>query len=116
MRADGEALGRAARGDIFAEPLAPLLLDEAGRLAVNHAPLLEAVEAMRILLADAMAKSDLAEAVKQAGQLSGIAATNLWVDALGRHWFCILSPSERQNQTHISDYVVSTTVEAYHEG
>jgi signal transduction histidine kinase len=89
--------------------LTSILLDEAGRLVVKDVQLSEAVKAMRILLADKQAQSELAEAVKQTGKLNGITTTNLWVDAMGRRWFCILSPSESEQWTSISNHSVSTT-------
>lgn len=88
--------------------LTPALLDEAGRLAVKNAQLSEAVNAMRILLADRQAQSEMAEAVKQSGKVNGITTTNLWVDAMNQRWFCILSPSASQNNTTISNRPVST--------
>ena len=78
--------------------LTPILLDEAGQLVASNPQLSEAVKAMRILLADKMAQAELAEAVKQTGKLHGITITNLWLDAMGRRWFCVLSPSASQNQ------------------
>jgi signal transduction histidine kinase len=90
--------------------LTPILLDEAGRLVVRDAQLSEAVKAMRILLADKQAQSELAGAVEQTGKLNGVTTTNLWLDAMGRHWFCILSPSESEHWTSISNRSVSTTV------
>lgn len=83
--------------------LTSILLDEAGYLVATNAELSEAVKAMRILLADKLAQSDMAEAVKQTGKLNGITTTNLWVDAMGRRWFCILSPSESQLHTSVSN-------------
>ena len=90
--------------------LTPILLDEAGQLVANDPQLTEAVKAMRILLADKMAQAELAEAVKQTGKLHGITTTNLWLDAMGRRWFCVLSPSESQNHTSISNRPVSTII------
>jgi signal transduction histidine kinase len=100
--------------------LTSILLDEARRLVVKDAQLSEGVKAMRILLADKQAQSELAEAIKQTGKLNGITTTNLWVNAMGRHWFCILSPSESQNWTSISNRSVSTTetiteVQCFHQ-
>ncbi len=83
--------------------LTPILLDEAGRLVVKDAQLSEAVKAMRIVLADKQAQFELAGAVKQNGKLNGVTTTNLWLDALGQHWFCILSPSESQLHTSVSN-------------
>jgi len=74
--------------------LTPILLDEAGKLVVNDPQLTEAVKAMRILLADKMAQVEMADAVKQTGKLHGINTTNLWLNAMGRRWFCVLSPTE----------------------
>jgi signal transduction histidine kinase len=88
--------------------LTPILLDEAGRLVANDVQLSEAIKAMRILLADKLAQAELAEAVKQTGKLNGITTTNLWLDAMGQHWFCVLSPSASQNNTIISNRPVST--------
>ncbi len=88
--------------------LTPTLLDEAGRLVVKDAQLSEAVNAMRILLADRQAQYELAEAVKQTGKVNGITTTNLWVDAMNQRWFCILSLSESQNHTSISNRPVTT--------
>jgi signal transduction histidine kinase len=88
--------------------LTSILLDEAASLVVTNAQLSEAVKAMRILLADKQAQSELADAVKQTGKLHGITTTNLWVDAMNRRWFCILGPSESQNHTTISNRPVST--------
>src|ERR1035437_3644631 len=88
--------------------LTPILLDEAGRLVANDAQLSEAVKAMQILLADKLAQSELAEAVQQTGKLNGITTTNLWLDAMGRRWFCVLSPSESQSWTSVSNRLVST--------
>lgn len=90
--------------------LTPILLDEAGRLVSNNPQLAAAVKAMRILLADKLGQSELADAVKQTGKLHGIMTTNLWLDAMGQHWFCILSPSFYQNNTTISNRPVSTIV------
>ena len=83
--------------------LTPILLDEAGRLVANDAQLTEAIKAMRILLADKLAQSEMAEAVKQTGRLHGITTTNLWLDAMGRRWFCVLSPTESQLHTSVSN-------------
>jgi hypothetical protein len=88
--------------------LTPILLDEAGRLVVKDAQLSEAVNAMRILLADKQAQSEMAEAVKQTGKVHSITTTNFWVDAMNRRWFCILSPSESQNHSSISNRPVTT--------
>jgi signal transduction histidine kinase len=88
--------------------LTPILLDEAGRLVVKDAQLSEAVNAMRILLADKQAQSEMAEAVKQTGKVHGITTTNFWVDDMNRRWFCILSPSESQNHSSISNRPVTT--------
>src|ERR1035437_4942695 len=88
--------------------LTPILLDEAGRLVANDVQLSETIKAMRILLADKLAQAELAEAVKQTGKLNGITTTNLWLDAMGQHWFCVLSPSASQNNTIISNRPVST--------
>jgi signal transduction histidine kinase len=91
--------------------LTSILLDEAGTLAAKDPQLSEAVKAMRILLADKQAQSELAEAVKQTGKLNGITTTNLWVTAMDRRWFCVLSPSKSENHTSISNHPV-TTVDA----
>jgi signal transduction histidine kinase len=88
--------------------LTPILLDEAGQLVAGDPQLSEAVKALHILLADKRAQSELAGAVKQTGKLHGITTTNLWLDAMGRHWFCILSPSAMQTHTTISNRPVST--------
>jgi len=88
--------------------LTSILLDEAGRLVVKDAQLSEAVKAMRVLLADKQAQFELAEAVKQTGKLNGITTTNLWVNTMGRRWFCMLSPSESECWTSISNRSVST--------
>jgi signal transduction histidine kinase len=88
--------------------LTPILLDEAGDLVIKDAQLSEAVKAMRILLADKQAQSELAEAVKQTGKVNGITTTNLWVDAMNRRWFCTLGPSASQDWTSISNHSVST--------
>jgi signal transduction histidine kinase len=89
-------------------PLTPILLDEASRLAANNAQLSEALKAMRIMLADRQARSELVDVIQQSGKVNGIATTNLWVDAMNRRWFCVLSPSESQNHTSISNRPVST--------
>ena len=89
--------------------LTPILLDEAGRLVVKDAQLSEALNAMRILLADKQAQSEMAEAMKQTGKVHGITTTNFWVDAMNRHWFCILSPSESQSSRSISNRLVLTS-------
>ncbi len=91
--------------------LTSILLDEAGRLVGKNPQLSEAVKAMRILLADKQAQSELAEAVRHTGKLNGITTANRWVTAMDRRWFCILSPSESQNHTIISNHPV-TTIEA----
>jgi signal transduction histidine kinase len=88
--------------------LTPILLDEAGKLVANDPQLTEAVKAMRILLADKMAQAELAEAVKQTGKLHGVTTTNHWLNAMGRRWFCVLSPSASQNDAIISNRPVST--------
>jgi len=88
--------------------LTPILLDEAGQLVAKDVQLSEAIKAMRILLADRQAQNELAEAVKQTGKLNGITTTNLWVDAMNRHWLCILSPSMLENRSSISNSPVST--------
>src|ERR1035437_9081375 len=97
-----------------------ILLDEAGHLVANDAQLTEAVKAMRILLADRLAQSEMAEAVKQTGKLNGITTTNLWMDTMGQRWFCVLSPSESQLHTSVSNRPVSivsaiTRVQCYPE-
>ncbi len=74
--------------------LTPILLDEAGQLVANDPQLTEAVKAMRILLDDKSAQAELAEAVKQTGKLHGITTTNLWLNAMGWRWFCVLSPTD----------------------
>ena len=84
--------------------LTPGLLEEAGRLVAGDAQLSEAVKAMKILLADHQTQAELAEAVKRSGKLNGITTTNLWVDAVGQRWFCILSPGESRNGTSISNH------------
>jgi signal transduction histidine kinase len=89
--------------------LTPILLNEAARLAAGNPQLAESVSAMRVLLGDKLAQADLAQAVKQTGKLHGITTTNLWVDALGRRWFCILSPSAWQSSTSVSNRLVTTT-------
>jgi len=61
--------------------LTPILLDEAAQLVAGDPQLSEAVKAMRILMADKRAQSELAGAVKQTGKLHGITTTNLWLDA-----------------------------------
>lgn len=83
--------------------LTPILLDEASRLVATNAELSEAITAMRILLADKMAQANLAEAISQSDKLNGITTTNLWLDAMGERWFCILSPSELQGHTSVSN-------------
>ena len=88
--------------------LTPILLDETARSVANDAQLTAAVKAMRILLADKLAQAELAEAVQQTGKLNGITTTNLWLDAMGRRWFCVLSPSASQNNAIISNRPVST--------
>jgi signal transduction histidine kinase len=85
------------------------LLDEAARLVAADARLTEAVKAMRILLADKQAQFELADAVKQTGKLNGITTTNFWLDAMDRRWFCLLSPSETQGGTSISNHSVTIT-------
>jgi signal transduction histidine kinase len=60
------------------------------------------------MLADRQARSELADVIQQSGKANGIATTNLWVDAMNRRWFCVLSPSESQNHTSISNRPVST--------
>jgi len=90
--------------------LSPMLLDEAGRLVAGDPQLAAAVRAMRILLADKLAQADLAEAVQHSGKLNGITTTNVWVNAMGKRWLCVLSPSAYQNYTTISNRPVSTIV------
>src|SRR6185437_3421767 len=74
--------------------LTPHLLDETARLVANDVQLSEAVKAMRIVAADRQAQAELAEAAKKTGRLSGNAPASFWMDALGRHWFCVLSPDK----------------------
>ncbi len=73
--------------------LSPILLDEASRFGDGNPQLAEGIKAMRILLADKMAQADLAEALEQSDKQEAHTKANVWVDAMGRHWFCILSPS-----------------------
>jgi signal transduction histidine kinase len=89
--------------------LTSLLLDEAARLVVKDAQLSEAIQAMRILLSENQAQSEIVEALRQTGKLHGITTTNCWVDALDRRWFCVLSPSESRHGTSISNHPVWTT-------
>jgi signal transduction histidine kinase len=102
-----ERLWEHLQGEISSpSPLTPILLEEAGKLAANNPQLSEAVKAMRILLTDKQAQSELAEALKQTGKLNGITTTNLWLDAMGRRWFCVLSPTESQLHTSASNQPV----------
>ncbi len=104
-----EQLWERLQGEVSSpSALTSILLDEAGRLVAKDAQLSEAVKAMHILLADKQAQTELAEAVKRTGKVTGIAATNLWVTAMDRRWFCILSPSACQGWTSISNHPVST--------
>jgi signal transduction histidine kinase len=93
--------------------LTSILLDEAGRLVVKDAQLSEAVKAMRILLADKQAQSELAEAVKRTGKLNGI--TNLWVNAMDRRWFCTLRPSESQMECYPQSLVARGFADAFND-
>jgi signal transduction histidine kinase len=104
-----ERLWEALRSEVSSpSALTPILLDEAGRLVANDPELSAAIKAMRIILADRLAQCELTDAVKQTGKLNGITTTNLWVDALNRRWFCILSPSESQSRASISNRPVTT--------
>jgi signal transduction histidine kinase len=93
--------------------LTSILLDEAGGLVVKDAQLSEAVKAMRILLADRQAQSELAEAVKHTGKLNGNTITNLWVNAMDRHWFCTLRPSESQMECYPQSLVTRGFADAF---
>jgi signal transduction histidine kinase len=92
-----------------AGPLAPQLLDEAASLAAGNAQLSESVEAMKDCLAEAQLQRELAGALFQSGYSTKTATTNLWVDALGRSWFCIVQPDEVRSGTTVSNSPVWTT-------
>jgi signal transduction histidine kinase len=95
-----ERLWEALQSEISSpSALSPILLDEAGRLVAGNPQLSGAVNAMRVLLADKLAQSELAAAVKQTGKLNGLTATNLWVNAMNQQWFCILSTALSGNST-----------------
>ncbi len=89
--------------------LAPVLLDEAGRLVAGNPQLSETVNAMRVLLADKLAQTELAAAVQQTGKLNGVTTTNLWVNAMNQRWFCILSAAFSQNFTAGHSYIQNFT-------
>jgi len=113
-----ESLWRALNSEVGSPgTLTPVLLDEAERLVAKDAPLSETVKAMRILLADKQAQSEMAEAVQQTGKIIGMTSTNLWVDAMGRRWFCVsrFQTHTKYSSTSESDITQNTQVECYPE-
>ncbi|MGA2747557.1 MAG: HAMP domain-containing sensor histidine kinase [Verrucomicrobiota bacterium] len=89
--------------------LTPGLLDEAAPLAAKNPQLSEAIKALWILLADKLAQRDLADAIRQSSRLNGVTTTNLWADARGGRWFCILQPGDTQIGAIISNHPAWTT-------
>jgi signal transduction histidine kinase len=83
--------------------LAPGLLDQAAGLVRRNAQLSESVRAMQILLADRQAQRQLAQALAQTGYSPKVLTTNLWVNALGRRWFCIVQPGTIRSGTIVSN-------------
>jgi signal transduction histidine kinase len=90
-------------------PLTTLLVNEGSRLAATNARLTNAVAVMQARLREREAQTELSEAVEQTGKLHGSTNANLWVDAMGRRWFCLTSPSESRNGTIVSNHAVWTT-------
>ena len=70
--------------------LTPGLVDKASQLVAGDRLLSQSISAMRVILADKMAQSEMAEALRQTGKLPLLTPTNLWVKARGQRWFCRL--------------------------
>jgi len=89
------------------------LLDQASRLAAHDATLSESIGIMRIILADKIAQSELADAVRQSGKLPFLTPTNLWVNALGQRWFCRLRFSDEPTNLMPENYRSEPNVTSY---
>jgi len=77
--------------------LTPLLLDQAEVLAGTNTTLVDGVRAWRALWGCHERLRRLAALI--APHLRGVTTTNLWIEAEGVRWFCILKPTERITYT-----------------
>ena len=100
-----DALNREARDGGL---LTARLLDEAGKLVEHDATLTESVAAMRLVLAERELRGELAESIRQRVQLTSTLTTNLWLDAIGQHWLCLVRPNEIRSMTSVSNRTVTT--------
>jgi signal transduction histidine kinase len=89
--------------------LASPLLDQAARLVAVNAELSNSVEAMKICLAERGLQRELAGTLAQAGYVPGTPTTNLWINAMGRRWFCLIQPNEMRSGTSVSGRPIWTT-------
>lgn len=70
----------------------PTLLDLAEPLVRNNPEMTDCLKAMKVRWKATEQMWAVAELIQQSGKLHGLAATNLWLDFEGGHWFCILEP------------------------
>lgn len=73
--------------------LTPRLLDEAGILVTGNPQLTNALQSLRILLANNLAQADFARAVKNSGRFAGLTPTSFWLAGQGQRWFFLINPT-----------------------
>lgn len=88
--------------------LASQILDVAAKLVAGNAQLTESVDAIKACLAEKQLQRELAEALAQTGYTTKTAITNLWMNALGHRWLCLVQPNEGRSMTVISNRTVTT--------
>jgi len=93
--------------------LTPRLLDKASQLAAGDPALSQSISAMRVILADTMAQSEMAEALRQTGKLPLLTPTNLWLNALGQRWFCRLRFSDEPTNLIPENYRSEPNITTY---
>ena len=80
--------------------LTPALLDLAEPVIREQPQLQPCLRALRRRWAATERAWDMADVIRESGQLKGITTTNLWLSSQGIRWFCLLQP--KQIWTHSS--------------
>jgi signal transduction histidine kinase len=73
-------------------PLIPVLLDQLQELAGTNTALQVGVGAWRTLWNARLKLYDIADAIRQTGELRGVTTTNSWIEYDQTRWLCILNP------------------------
>ncbi len=73
--------------------LTPRLLAEADSVVAGHPQLTNALQSLRILLANNLAQADFVRAVKDSGRFAGLTPASFWLAGQGQRWFFLINPT-----------------------